>query len=415
MPIFDLTRAAGALTRTYDRTLHDVMLSADKAKQNPGFVSLQGAKMTQTPFGEAYVFAVQVNRGGGMSADIAVSESIAAAASGDGPIEQFVVTPTTLYTTYTVAGKVLRRATDEGAFIKAASFVVNDALKAHMRKLCILSHGVGDGVIARIIHTSGVTTTTIKVAPQDVRNIEKNDYLVAAATKTGALRSATSIRVTGRNTKTGVITLASNPVTLGWAEDDYIFWEGCAAAGGSLKCPTGYFAWVPDSDPSDTFYSVVRTTDPIRLGGNRFDASGLTFRKALIKAALDAGAQGSNIDRVRVSFNDFAAICSEGEALKTIELKAGELNVGFAKVMLEGVGEVWRDESLPDGHAMMEDSSTWRCASTDGKMAHIMKDDGLVLRKVSGADAFSVTIVSDMQIICLEPGHNTHIYNFVGS
>lgn len=415
MPIFDLTRAAGALTRIYDRTLHEVLMSSDKAKQNPGFVSLQGAKTITTPFGEAYCFGVQVSRGGGFSSDIAVSESQAAAAVGTGPIEQFVVTPQPCYTTYTVTGQVLRRAKDEGAFIKASAFVVNNALKAHMRKLCVLSHGVGDGKIAQIIASGGVNASPawIKVAPAEVRNIEKNDYLVVGQTATGALRSATSIRVTGRNTRTGQVDLASSPVALAWANGDSVFWEGCAQAGGAVKVPVGYFAWCPAADPSATaFFNVDRSTDPIRLGGNRFDATTLTRRKALINAAIAASAEGAMIDRARVSFNDFAALANEGETVKTIELKAGDMNIGFQSITLAGVGEVLRDESLPDSHAMLEDSSAWKYASTDGKLAHIMKDDGLVLRKVSGQDAFSVTIVSDFQMVNERPGHSTHVTNF---
>jgi hypothetical protein len=415
MPIFDLTRAAGALTRVYDRTLHEVLMSSDKAKQNPGFVSLQGAKTETTPFGEAYVFGVQVNRGGGFSSSISVSESQAAAAVGSGPIEQFVVTPQSVYTTYTVEGKVLRRAKDEGAFIKASSFVVNNALKAHMRKLCVLSHGSGTGKIATIIASGGVNASPawIKVAPAEVRNIEKYDYLVASQTDGGALRSQTSIRVTGRNTRTGQIDLASSPVALAWANSDSVYWEGCAQDAGTVKVPLGYFAWCPAADPSSTtFFNVDRSTDPIRLGGNRFDGQGLTRRKALINASLAASAEGALIDRARVSFNDFAAIANEGETVKTIELKAGDMNIGFDSINLAGVGMVLRDESLPDTHAMLEDSSAWKYCSTDGKLAHIMKDDGLVLRKVAGADAFSVTIVSDIQMVNERPGHSTHLFNF---
>src|SRR6185369_8244276 len=106
-------------------------------------------------------------RGGSTSADIDVSEAIDADGTGSPPqYDQFLLTPSKMYTTYEVDGDVLDRCQDEGAFINAATKVVKDAMAAHVRKLCVLSHGTGTGKIATIL-THGASPNFITVTPSE--------------------------------------------------------------------------------------------------------------------------------------------------------------------------------------------------------------------------------------------------------
>jgi hypothetical protein len=332
--------------------------------------------------------------------------------------DKFLVTPKNYYVYHRVDGDVLDRCKDEGSYIKAGAKIVKDALRAHMRRLLIHSHGEGDGVIGRIIPAAGVNAGPdwIKIDPSQVRNVERGSRLVAALTKTGALRSATSLVVTKRNSVTGQLDLSASPVALGWSNSDYIKFEGDTNAVFS-----GYFSWVPQVDPTSTlFFNVDRTNDVVRTGGIRFPATGLGPRAALIRAAVAAAGEGAAIDRVRVSIADYGAIIEDGDELKSVELNSENLVVGFKGVSLPmpvgtGVVPVIPDESMPITHFMMEDTSSWRLLTADGAVASVMQHDGLVLRKVENADAYACWTKSMIQPVCSRPGHNVHGFDFLGT
>lgn len=411
MSNFDMSVGQGIAKRIYGKRLNEVLYSVDNLKNNPGFASLKSTtgNKVKTPFGEAYAVAVQTGRGGSTSADIDVSEAIDADGTGSAPtFDQFLLTPSKLYTTYEVEGDVLDRLKDEGAFINASQKIVKDAMAAHVRKLCVLSHGTGAGDLAVI---TALDSSSITILPSFVRRVERYDRLVAAAApSSGGLRSSTYLRVTKRNSVSGKITLSGDPTGLGWQVGDSIFWAGTRNA--AYK---GFFAWDPsdEADLTGTFFGVDRTDDMVRLGGNRFNATGITkLRNALIQASLFHIAEGATPTRVRVSPEDYATICQEGEALPhfVASVKQGETEIGFKAVMLAGVGPVVYDESMPKGHAMMEDESQWQMYSDDGNLVKIVSHDGLVFRKRSG-DNWAITLKSLIQLGNDRPGHACHIYN----
>jgi len=419
---FDITRAQGILKRTVDKQVHQILYSVDNAKMNPGFIGLKrdnGRKVT-TPFGEAFEVPIEFGELGSASADYSVAKTIGDATGVGTAVayDKFLVTPKNYYVYHRVDGDVLDRCKEEGAYIKAGAKIVKDALRAHMRRLLIHSHGEGDGVIGRIIASGGVGAAPdfIKIDPSQVRNVEKGSRLVAALTKTGALRSATSLVVTGRNSVTGQLDLSASPVALGWANSDYIKFEGDTNA-----VFPGYFGWIPQTDPTSTlFYNVNRVTDVVRLGGIRFDASGLGPRQALIRAAVAAAGEGAPIDRVRVSIADYGQIIEDGDELKTVELNSENLVIGFKGVSLpmpvgSGVVAVVPDESVPITHAVMEDTTSWRLLTADGAVASVMQHDGLIIRKIESADAYAVWTKSMIAPVCSRPGHNVHILNYNGT
>ncbi len=410
MANFDVTAAQNVFKRIQTKRLQETMYESPSMKLNPGFASLKSGKgnPVTTPFGEGYVVSVQFGRGGSTSADIDVAEAIDADGTGSPPqFEKFLLTPTKLYTTYEVAGDVLDRCKDEGAFINAATKIVKDAMAAHVRKLCILSHGTGSGKLATL---TGVNASPayIDMAPSEVRRIEIGDRLVAAATDASpyTLRSATALRVTTRNTVSGRVGLSASPVALSWQIGDSIYWKGTVG-----NVFTGYFGWDPATAPGsgDDLFGVDRSVDPVRLGGNRFDAGGFGFREALIRASLAAIAEGASPDRTRVSPEDYAAICIESEQLPAFKASTtqGDTEIGFKAVYLAGVGPVMYDESMPQGHFLMEESDGWQMYSDDGDLVKILSHDGLVFRKRAG-DQWAITLKSLLQMGCDKPGRQLH-------
>jgi hypothetical protein len=424
----DLTASAALLAPIVDRTLHSVMYSFDKAALNPGFVSMKRAQAQQTPFGEAWQMTVEVGAAGSTSGTYSVSDTN----MGDAPstTKKFLIKPATIFTKVKLAGETIDRCADQGGLVQAMSYILKSGMQSHMRKLCVLSAGLGTGAGSTVFGSGALARITavnaspayIEVAAGFGRRIELNDKLVAAAAESsGGLRSATALQVTGRNLGGGTagadrISLSADPTGVSWSAGsggDFLFWEGMRN-----KAYKPQFAWCPSTAPSasEDFFGVDRSIDAVRLGGNRKDCTGLTYRQALITCGRIAASEGQVTDRVRMSLEDFAALNLESDELKTGELNGENTTVGFSGVKLAGIPGmqnvvVLPDESLPPGDAIMEDSKAWKCLTKDGNLARFEKADGLLFRPVNGEYAYAATIVSVLQPVCERPGHVLHMFN----
>lgn len=414
---FDLTRAQAYLKRTADKHLNELSYSFDNAKLNPGFVSLRrdAGKKVVTPFGEAWEMAVEHAIVAATSASDTDAEAIAADSDpGSGPSAvKFLITPKTMYTFHQVHGDVLDRCKDAAAWVNAGAKVTKDALKAHMRRLCIYSDGNGTGSLCQASAVNA-SPAYIDVPIWAMRKFQIGDRLVAAAAESsGGLRNATALRVTSRNRQsatTARIGLSSDPTAISWAANDWIFFKGDRNA---VYKGTG--AWAPPTAPSsgESFFSVDRSVDD-RLGGLRFDMAGLDLRPGLIQAANYAAVEGSVIERCRISFEDYATLLNEGEELKTVSLDSDNLVIGFKGVMLHGGGSIafsiLPDESIQPGSGIMETKDGFHLLTADGDIASIVSHDGLVLRKVAG-DNWQCVVKSMLQPASRMPGHQLRLNN----
>lgn len=409
---FDMVRAQGALKTVFDGKMNEILYGYDNAKLNPGFVDLRRSSggTVQTPFGNGWALPIKTQRGGGVSADYATANTIANLdIAGVGPsYSQFIITPRKLITLHVVQGDVLDRAASEGtaSFIKAASETMKDAVEKHMRRLCIYSDGTGDGVLGTI---TAFGASYVRLAVGNFRKIVKGDHLVAAATATGALRSATARYVTARS-RTSVtagsceFTLDTDPTALGWQVGDVVKFLG-----DTNVATIGYKAWAPIVAPSgsESFYGIDRSTDAF-LYGMYFDATGLDVTEALIQATAQLMGEGGMPTRIRLSINDMATLIRENQDLKSIVLASENLSIGFkaVEIVLPGFGPmpIMQDESLPDGEFMVENEKDWGILSTDRNLAHIVSHDGLQIRKQESADAWVVFVKSLTAPFCRRPG-----------
>lgn len=423
----DLTAGAALLAPIVDRQVHSVMYSFDKAHLNPGFVAMKRGQAVLTPTGEEWQMTVEIGAMGATSGTYSVADTN----MGDAPstTKKFLIHPATIFTKAKLDGKMIDRCADQGGLVKAMSYVLESAMKAHMRKLCVLSAGLpsgagsgdfGSGALARITAVNA-SPAYIEVAAGYGRRFEINDKVVAAAAESsGGLRSATALQVTGviinQSETADRILLSADPTGVSWSAGsggDYLFWEGTRNLAYKPQ-----FAWNPQAAPTtgDSFFGVDRSIQPVRLAGNRQNCTGLTYRQALIKAGRKAASEGQVTDRIRLSLEDFEALCLESDELKTGELNGENTTIGFSGVKVAGIPGmknvvVVPDESLPPGDGIVEDSSAWKCLTKDGNLARFEKADGLLFRAVPGEYAYAATIVSVIQPVLQRPGHVLHLYN----
>lgn len=144
----------------------------------------------------------------------------------------------------------------------------------------------------------GATTTFTLEKITDSIFFRANMVIVLATTATGAIRSGGTTNkatVTAVNTKTGVITFASQNFTTLFgtaAIGDFIFREGDAQSGGSAKVCAGLDDWNPATDPSATlFFGVDRSLNPSELAGVRYDGTGDQLQTVFINARANYHSQ----------------------------------------------------------------------------------------------------------------------------
>ena len=302
---------------------------------------------------------------------------------------------------------------DRGSIVRALEHESRSALEQLGRSWHHAIYDDGTGVIGDVgAYTASASTFTLGTIP-DVVNFEINQEVVAAATRSGAIRSG-SATVTGVNRDTGVITSDSawDSQITGFAANDFIFVQGDAqnAATNPLKI-LGFAAWLPTTAPTggDSHLGVDRSVDTVRLAGTRFDGSALTYEEAMIQGSARVSRNGAQarIDTAFMNTDDFGNFITElGSKKELMETKVGD--VGFEGVKVHGGGgtfNVFPDFQCPKGRSYLLKMSTWKWYGLGESPRLIQVDGNRGLRKTS-ADAIEFRAVYRGELICDAPGWN---------
>lgn len=267
----------------------------------------------------------------------------------------------------------LATSNNKGAFMAAAAATVEAAINAISDSLEISLFGDMSGARGVV---STVSTTEILLADiEDIVKFEVGMILVFDDTSTGASPRAGTEAITAINRDTGVLTgvdWSTANATIG----DYIFAEGDTGGNAMIS---GLAAWVPDSAPSSaTFFSVNRALDTTRLGGVRFDGTGLSMEEALNGLAYRIQRDGSGVsDFALLGLQKYRDLINElGDKVRYMDHKIGE--VGFTTVAVTaGRGPVkvmgcWAQKNT---RAHMIQSNTWGLYSL-GNCPQLIESDG---------------------------------------
>lgn len=401
MARLDLTSMNAALKELYDGQTVQNLVYADNpflalVRKNPNV----GGKYKPVP--------IIIGASQGRSATFADAQANQSAVE----LESFLVTRSKDYSIAEIDNEtMLSSATDKMSFLEGSQLVIDGAMRSLSNSLSSGLFRSGTGTIGEISSIStGVITLT---NAEDVVQFELNQVLNAAASD-GATPRAANGYVIAVDRSAGTVTVSDTSITgsagdpSGWTSGDSLLVDGDSNA--KIK---GLAAWVPSSAPDATlFFGVDRSTDTVRLGGNRYDGSGQSIEEAFIDASSRASREGGNPDYAFINFTSYSALEKAlGSKVQYVDLK-GPAEIGFRGIMINGArGPIKvvpdRNQKPLTGHLLQ--MNTWELQSVGDAPMILRYGDGLEMLRVSDADAGQVRCGYYAQLATNAPGWNTHV------
>lgn len=343
--------------------------------------------------------------------------SQAASTDTSSELKAFLVTRVKDYSLAKIDNEtILASKGNANAFMEAATTEIDGAINSLTRSLATGLYRAGFGKIGAINAT--VTGTTLTLAnSEDIVNFEVGMVLVFSETEgASTLRdSGDSVTVTAVDRSSGSMTVTPDLSGIsGLTSGDSIFVKGDrqnSATPSRLKV-AGLEAWCPASAPSSSsFFGVDRTSDVSRLGGQRYDASGVPIEEALIEAASRVAREGGKIDHFFMNYAKFSELQKAlGSKVQYVDLKVNA-EVGFRGIMVNGPRgpvKVIPDQNCPSNRIFGLQLNTWKLGSI-GKAVRVINTDGLTMLRVTDADQVQVRYGSYLNLACKAPGFNINV------
>lgn len=317
-------------------------------------------------------------------------------------VVEYQITITDNYSLYSVGGRLQRQTSNsKGAFVEAFEFELDSAMDALKRNMGYEPYGNGGGSIGQV--GSGQTGATVTLSNiNDIVKVEKNQVLVASTAdgtsgtvKPGSVTVLSVDRDAGTITVTGNWNAAANIPTI--AASDYLFTEGDFGLG--IK---GLEAWIPATAPTagDSFFSLDRSVDPVRLAGSRIDLRTLGPEEQLQKMCQVSIRNGGKLSHAFYNDLDFLALILALGSRRQIANTEVEGRVGFEGVKVStgaGTVEVYSDFNQKQGIAHGLDLKQWELKGP-GQFPFIEARDGQKILREDSADSFEGRIIAYYQM-----------------
>jgi hypothetical protein len=330
----------------------------------------------------------------------AATFSNALAQKTNSQIKAFTLTRVQDYSLANIANETLEASmSDSDSFMRAATTEIDGAFQAISRSIAIAMYGDGRGFIGRRLSIS-TNTVTLSQA-DDITNFEVG-MTVQAHDGTSTLRAG-STTITALDRSAGTVTLASAAAITGFVNNDYLL-----VAGDLDKKISGLAAWIPVTAPGATaFFGVDRTSDTVRLGGNRKDISALPIEEGLVDLAMVIGREGGTPTHDFMNFQNFSNLEKAlGSKVIYQTSKDAEGVVGFEGIKIHGQKgpiTVIPDQNCPVDKTYMLQLDTWQLASL-GSAPKLLDSDGMKFLRVSSEDSVEVRVGAYLQMGCSAPG-----------
>jgi hypothetical protein len=275
------------------------------------------------------------------------------------------------------------------------------------------------GAIGDHASNSGSNITLTNRA--DIQNFEVGMTIEVAATATpGTLRTGKA-KIVSIYRDAGVITLNGTATTLlsGLTALDWIFPEG-----DNNSRAHGFARWIKTTDAlaaADTnHFGVNVATDITRLGGVRFDASGMNILEAIMDAAARVAENGGVPDTLFINFDKWRELSNYLGSQKvytqgTAYAPSGQpkADVGFEGIKIHGpnsIIEVYADRHCQPKTGWLLQKDTW-CLHSSGSVPMLLEEDGQSILREATDDAYEGRWGAYYNIYTYAPGYNCRIIN----
>lgn len=366
-----------------------------------GQPTLTEIKKSDELYGNVTVVPVETDHPQGISAAFATAQAGATSTRGIA----FQITRAKGYGVVSIDGETLVVSSrDDGAFFRAREREVKNMAEQLGQHLEMQLWSSGNGSLGTLSADPGTGTTFTLSQPADaIKFHEGMDILFYADSSgnPGTVRAGGVRTVTAINFDTGVITVSA-ALDAALASGDHVAREGDV-----LLYLKGIPAWIPASDPTDTFFGVPRTNFPQKLGGHR--QSWLGSIEETVKR-LD-----SKIRRINqrpktlwLSFSNFNRLDLELSA-RGYRMENGQQGTfGRPSLMMTTPGggvTVKAGPYVPETAGFLLDMDTWTLMHAAG-LPHMITDDGNTALRRDAEDSIEIRWRWLAQLKCVNPFAN---------
>jgi len=382
----------------------------DLAYQNHPFLAM--VNKSEELRGRHKEVTVKQARNGGASRTFSNAQANASAPV----LASFIITRVKDYIVAGIDGETIEASKgDSNAFMEAVKFIIDDAIKAASHRLSISLFRDSSGAIGQVnaepsTHASLFVITLKQI--QDIVNFDKNMTVkIYSAKSGGSVRTSDGSDdewvISAVDRDAGTISLVGAYDASGTiAADDYLFIEG--DRGLALS---GLESWIPAVAPTsgDSFFTVDRSSDAVRLAGVRLDISSYSIEEGLQNLAAriyrESIGKASKCFMNPEKYNELVKELGSKVVYKNQDVTA---KISFKGVMIDTpAGEIMvvSDPSCPYNRAYMLDMSTWTLGSAGAAIKILDFDNNKILRQ-SDDDGYEVRIGGYCQLYCIAPGAN---------
>ncbi len=370
--------------------------------------------------GSTYTVALQVERGQAMSSSATLA--IGQASTTAGSYQRFLLTRNRHFSIAQITGEDLEAAKgDENALVDMWDNETEQASMGEVQCLETYLFGTGNGVLGTVSSGSTVASATITLsdviggASADISKFSLGMQVTAVSdtTLSPTIRSGFAT-ITGIDRGAGTLTIAGNWNDPGnipsIATGDSLTRRGDAAVAGANQVIVGTKAYIAGGPTPSVLFGLTRTSDVVRLAGQRFAAAGEPMEDVVVSM----WAQRAQQFRQKGKMVMWANTLDLGSFLKSIDGKVQYTRVNMdskvAAVSFEGI-ELQTSQgpirimdhpyvSRGDLHMLYMDSFSMKSLGPAPQLLHA---DGQNFLRTATDDAYQVRFGFYGQFACNNP------------
>lgn len=282
--------------------------------------------------------------------------------------------------------------------------------------------GNGTGVLAQIASGSTTDTATLSDTTTSARlSLNMRVKVVNSSTSLSPTVKGGIGTISAINRVSGTVTLSAGTwlSTCGAsASNDFIVRAGDEAVGGTATVVTGVRSWIVGGTSPGTLFGLSRNSDPTRLAGLTYDATGVSREEAVIEASARVNAQGAPQPTV-----GFAHPRDIADFKKAVGAKATyprtTMNTKIAQVSFSGIEVIGDEENITlvsspfveRNTLILIDPESWTRRSLKAA-PHLQNYDSNEFLRVGADDAWEVRFASMQNYGCSLPFANIVVTNW---